>query len=150
MRNPNYFFFYFLHSAFSTLLIFRSPQFPHPFLPSRRPSGLGGKKMFLLPCPHYSGKSSISCYSYCGLWSSGININGSFSSNNCWLHLGRIELSEIPANIWFSRKRVPTRITDCSENQLFSSPQIFRSKCDLRYLFCLFSSCAWLTDSFTN
>ena len=95
--------------------------------------------MFLLPCPHDSGKSSIPCYSYCGLWSSGINIiNGSFSSINCWLHLGRIELSVIPANIWFSRKRVPTRITECSENQLFSSPQIFGSSCDLRYLLCLF------------
>ena len=150
LRNPN-FFSHFLHSAFSTVLIFHFPQFPHPLLSSPPPCCLGGKKTVLLPCPHDSGKSSIPCYSYCGLWSSGINIiNGSLSSINCWLHLGRIEPSAIPANIWFSRKRVPTRITECSENQIFSCPQIFGSSCDLRYLLCLFSSCAWLTDSFTN
>jgi len=148
--NPN-FFFHFLHSAFLTVLIFHFPQFPHPLLPSPPLLPWWEKKTFLLPCPHDSGKSSIPCYSYCGLWSSGINvINGSFSSIKCWLHLGRIELSVIPANIWFSRKRVPTRITECSENQLFSSSQIFSSSCDLRYLLCLFSFCAWLTDSFTN
>ena len=94
---------------------------------------------FIFYTPHFllSSFSTLTLASLCGLWSSGINvINGSFSSINCWLHLGRIELSVIPANIWFSRKRVPTKITECSENQLFSSPQIFGSSCDLRYLLC--------------
>ena len=139
LQNPNYFF------SFSTLRISYCPHFPlspisTPLTPLPSPPlPWWKKKTFLLPCPHDSGKSSIPCYSYCGLWSSGINIiNGSFSSINCWLHLGRIELSVIPANIWFSRKRVPTRITEYSENQLFSSPQIFGSSCYLRYLFMSF------------
>jgi len=49
-------------------------------------------------------------------------IDGSFSCLNCWLDLGRFELGVISANIWFSWKRVPMRITEYFDKLLFFAP----------------------------
>ena len=65
-------------------------------------------------------------------------IDGSFRCLKCCLDLGRFELGVISANIWFSWKLVPMRITKYFEKLLFFALHIFGSSCDSRYLLCLF------------